>query len=179
MITNRWGLLIFWAIATSAVPAAPSAKTVRWQEYRGYFADSVRALGLAHPIRSGITERTFKVIRSESEWSAYWEPFFKPRSEVAPAITPYPPIPEPPIGFSKFILIVASAGSKPTGGYAIEIASIQAVGAASVVNVLETVPGKTCATTQATTQPSAMALVERTNRRVEFKVSVTTHDCGL
>jgi PrcB C-terminal len=176
MLTRRLGQSILWATATSVALGAPSPKAVEWKEYRFYFSHSINAMGLGRSF-AGPKERTFDVVHSQTEWSAYWEPFFKPRSEVAATITPYPPIPERPIDFDKFTLLVASAGTKATGGYSIEFASIRDDGATLVVSVLETVPGKFCALTQTVTRPTAAALIARTTKQVEFEVSTTTHEC--
>jgi hypothetical protein len=177
MITGQLGPSILWTMATSVALAASSPNAVEWKDYRYYFPNNINALGLGRPF-AGLSGPAFNVVHSESEWSAFWEPFFKPRSEVAASITPYPPIPEPPIDFDKFTLVVASSGTKPTGGYSIKIESIRDDESALVVILVETVPGKTCATTQTFTRPTAMALIPRTTKQVEFEVSTTTFDCG-
>ena len=177
MLTRRLGQSILWATATSLALGAPSSDAVEWKDYRFYFPDRIAAMHLNRSLY-GSEEGTFEVIRSQTEWSTYWEPFFKPRSEVPTTITPYPPIPEPPIDFDNYTLLVISAGTKPTGGYSIKFASIQDNGVALVVSVLETVSGKNCATTQTMTRPTAAALIARTTKQVKFEVSVTTYECA-
>lgn len=173
MLVRRLGQFILWATAASVALGASSPKAVEWKDYRSYFSDTSYAMGLA----VGSNERAYTVVHSQTEWSAYWEPFFKPRSEVATTITPYPPIPEPVIDFNKFTLLIASAGTKPTGGYSIEFASIRDEGTKLVATVLETVPGIHCALTQTSTRPTATALIARTTKPIKFEVSTTTHEC--
>jgi PrcB C-terminal len=155
---------------------AQSPKVVEWNEYRFYFSNSDNAMGL-HGSDAGSEKRSFNVVRSQSEWSTYWEPFFKSRSEVA-ATTPYPPIPEPPIDFDKHTLLVVRAGMKPTGGYTIEFSSVRDYGEMLVVSLLETVPGRSCGVTETLTYPTAAALITRTTKEIEFEVSTTTHECS-
>jgi protease stability complex PrcB-like protein len=178
MLTRRLGQSILWATATSVALGAPLSNAVEWKAYRFYFPNSISAMGLWRSSSADRSnERTFDVVHSQAEWSAYLEPFFKPRSEVAATITPYPPIPEPPIDFDKFTLLIASMGMKPTGGFGIEFASIRDDGTTLVASVLETVPGKYCGLTQTVTRPTAQVLIARTTKQVEFEVSTTIHEC--
>jgi hypothetical protein len=177
MLTRRLGQCILWATATSVALGAPSSNAVEWKAYRYYFPSGMGAMGLGRSLPDPSNVRTFDIVRSQAEWSAYLEPFFKPRSEVAATITPYPPIPDPPIDFDKFTLLIASSGTKPTGGYSIEFASIRDEGATLVASVIETVPGKFCGLTQTVTRPTAEVLIARTTKQVEFEVSTTIHEC--
>jgi hypothetical protein len=178
MLTRRLGQSILLATATSVALGAPSSNAVEWKAYRFYYPNSINAMGLSRSSSADRpNERTSNVVHSQAEWSTYLEPFFKPRSEVAATITPYPPIPEPAIDFDKFTLLIASMGTKPTGGFSIEFASIRDDGATLVANVLEAVPGKFCATTQTVTRPTAQVLIARTTKQVEFEVSTTIHEC--
>jgi hypothetical protein len=139
MLVRRLGQSILWATAASVALGAASPNAVEWKNYRFYFPDSINVMGLARSPFAGSKERAYTVVHSQTEWSAYWEPFFKPRSEVAATITPYPPIPEPAIDFNNFTLLIASAATKSTGGYSIEFASIRDEVTKLAVSVLETV----------------------------------------
>jgi hypothetical protein len=177
MLTRRLAQSIFWATATSVALGAPSSNAVEWKAYHFYFPNSINAMDLGRSSSGFPIERTFDVVHSQTEWSAYLEQFFKPRAEVAATITPYPPIPEPPIDFDKYTLLVASAGTKATGGFGIEFASIRDDGATLVASVLETVPGKFCGLTQTVTRPTAQVLIARTTKQVKLEVSTTIHEC--
>jgi hypothetical protein len=175
-IARQFGYCVFlWAAATTLAFGGPTRK-VEWKPYRYYFSNDVNAMGLGQNF-VGPKEPAYYVIHSQSEWSAYWVPFFKPLSEAGAVIAPYPPIPDPPIDFSKFTLLIASTETKPTGGYSLEFASILDDEAALIVSLVETIPGKLCGLTTIITKPTASALVERTSKPIRFQVSTVTHEC--
>jgi hypothetical protein len=109
-------------------------------------------------------ERT--VIRSEAGWREAWA-----------KLCESPPAAAPAVDFSRDMLLVAALGQRPTGGYAVQIASANVAGGVLRVEVVETRPGIGCMTTQALTYPVAVARVPRHDGEVEFVERVDVHTC--
>jgi hypothetical protein len=117
---------------------------------------------------SGITERSRRVIRGRDTWEAYWTQLM---ANLAP--TPSPPA----VDFTQTMVIAATMGSKPTGGYLIEIKEIVQTGNDLQVTVKESSPGPSCVTIQVLTAPAVAVLVPRTEGSVEFVEKTATVDC--
>jgi hypothetical protein len=117
---------------------------------------------------SGVDARRRSVIRSDAEWAAFW-------SQVYSRQSPTPP--RPAVDFAESIVIVAAMGTRPSGGYAIELEAIGKVGTDYHVIVRETSPGRNCATTSALTQPVVAARVARTDGKVSFLERPITLQC--
>jgi hypothetical protein len=128
--------------------------------------DQVQVLAYEHS--SGIEERRRAVLRSEAEWADFWTQLHQGRS----------PVPErPPVDFAQAMVIVAAMGTRPTGGYDIEVEAVGRSGAAYHVIVRETAPGRNCMTTQALTQPVAALRVPRSDGTVSFIERSETERC--
>jgi hypothetical protein len=108
-ILNLWlGALILSAMASASVSAASE-----WIPYNGTFPGMVGSLcSEAHPA-------TYIAVRSRDEWVAYWEPL-RPRIWQTPTTTTAPTVPQPEVDFSKYIVLVANSGCKPSGGYNVQ-----------------------------------------------------------
>jgi hypothetical protein len=96
---------------------------------------------------------TYVAVRSHDERVTYWESL-RPRTWQTPTITPAPAVPQPEVDFSKNIVLVASSGCKPSGGYTVQIDSIQRDESVLTVNVIEGEPGKGCGVTSTLTNPT-------------------------
>lgn len=131
-------------------------------------ADSLPFVILHQDSYSGIDERRRNLVRTEAEWHELW-------SEIAGHRVPPP---EPPqVDFERRMVIVAAMGSKPTGGYAIDIARVRTEGDRIVVEVVETSPGPGCMTTQAFTAPVVAVTVEKRAGEAEFEERVVSEPC--
>lgn len=129
---------------------------------------------LFHPIEgvrssfSLIPDRRRFVIRDEAAWRSFWREL---HGNVVPP-------PEPPaVDFSRQMVIGASMGQRPSGGYAIDIEEIYEDGGTLFPVVLETSPGPLCTTIQVITAPVVAVLVERTGASVTFVEKTETRDC--
>jgi len=71
---------------------------------------------LAKGSQSGVRERKFVVIKSESDWQALWA------SHSSLSIPPQKP---PLVDFRTEMIVAVFAGEKSTGGYSIEITRVQ------------------------------------------------------
>ena len=117
---------------------------------------------------SGIDSRRRGVIRGEAEWSAFWDEVHSRRS----------PVPErPDVDFEQSMVIVASMGTRPTGGYEITFDAVGRTGADYHVVVRESAPGRSCGTTAALTQPVTAVRVARSDGNVSFIERTSTLRC--
>jgi hypothetical protein len=112
---------------------------------------------------------TRSIIRDEPAWRALWQALFANRSVMPPL---------PAIDFTREMVIAVAIGSRPTGGYRVEITAVHAMGGDLYISFRETQPDPaTCVTTQALTSPAALARVSRSVGRVHFVGSVSVHRC--
>jgi len=118
---------------------------------------------------SGITDRRRLVIDEPEEWSDFWAEL---SANVAP--TPDPPS----LDFGSQVVIAATMGQRPTGGYFIRIEGVSRAGAELRVVVVETSPAADCLTTQAFTAPSTAVTVPRPVGEVDFVEEAETRDCS-
>lgn len=119
-------------------------------------------------LSSGLDEAGQLVVRDSAAWAALW-----PRM-----LGTHSPKPRPPaVDFSREMLIVASMGTRPTGGFVVFIESAATVGDSLRVVVREQSPGPRCGTTAALSAPVALARVTRTELPVSFVARRVVRDC--
>ena len=117
---------------------------------------------------SGINDRRRLVIRDAAAWQAFWNQ----------AHGRYVPVPSAPvIDFSANIVIAATMGGRPTGGYGIEIESLHEASGDVFAIVIERSAGPSCGTTQAFTAPVIAVRVPRPGADVTFVDQSKTIDC--
>lgn len=117
---------------------------------------------------SGINQKKRFVIKSEEEWATTWASISKNRDPKRPA---------PRVDFARNMVVVAAMGQRLTGGFSVEIGSVQLNGSTLSVEVRETSPGPACATSGVITFPIAAELVPRTEGEVTFVESSQMADC--
>lgn len=118
------------------------------------------------PVR--IEARRHEAIRHPDAWLALWR---EATAGTEPAPEP------PPVDLDIRTILLAAAGEKPTGGYAVTIEAAHLIGDTLHVDVLERSPGQGCMTTQAITYPLAAVTVERVDAEARFHVRRETGDC--
>ena len=118
---------------------------------------------------SGIPDRRRVLIDGPEEWAGFW-------AELSANLVPTPDAPD--IDFESHVVIAATMGLKPTGGYAIRIKEVSRTGDDLRVVVVETSPGVGCITTQAFTAPATAVTVDRPVGEVEFVEEAETQDCS-
>ena len=117
---------------------------------------------------SGLTERERIVVRDAQSWASLWTRL----------VGSHRPAPAPPaVDFSREMLVVASMGTRPSGGYAIYIDGVAAVRGNLVVSTREVSPGRRCGVTAALTAPVALARLERSELPVSFISRSVVRDC--
>lgn len=114
---------------------------------------------IVNPETSGIADAQRRVLRSNAEWQAYWAVIHGNR-------TPRPSL--PPVNFNDEMLIVASMGRQPTGGYSISIDEVYQSPAGIVAVVTETSPAPNCQVTQVVTAPVDVVRIPASNQNVRF-----------
>lgn len=117
---------------------------------------------------SGFTTAERIVVRDSTTWATVW-----PR--IVGSHRPSPPVPR--VDFATEMIVVASMGTRATGGYTIAIASVHVVGDSVRVVVREQSPGTRCGTTAALGHPVALARVDRSERPVAFVTRSAVHEC--
>lgn len=105
---------------------------------------------------SSITDERQMVIKDEQSFKDMWQHIDAVRG-----------LPE--IDFEDDMVIAVFMGEKPTGGYVIEIVSIEEYADSIVVNIKETVPGEDEMTTQALTYPYHVVSTDNTEKQVRFE----------
>lgn len=118
---------------------------------------------------SGIPDRRRLVIRDAPAWAALW-------NEAASMQHPQPPLPH--VNFAQQMLIVATMGTRPSGGHSIEIDGVYAAGGRLHVAVREVAPAASCGTTGALTAPVMVVRVARSDAPVVFVERSEVRDCS-
>jgi hypothetical protein len=116
---------------------------------------------------SGINDRRRTVITDAETFAATWQQAYRNQE-------PPPQLPE--IDFAKDVVVLASMGTRSSGGYSIDITAEVSEARLRVI-VLETSPGPTCAVTAALTAPVHMVLAPRTGGSPIFVEETRTRNC--
>ena len=94
-------------------------------------------------------------VRTASEWQAVWK-------DHAPSAR------LPRVDFAKNMVVGIFLGTRPTGGYSVEIVSVEATGGEIVVTYRETRPGRDAMLTQALTSPVHLVSIPKQQGTVRF-----------
>lgn len=117
---------------------------------------------------SAIESSRRDVIRTESEWEAFWAEAHANRTGTEPA---------PEVDFDRSMVVLATMGRRSTGGHSIDIAGVYATAGGIVTEVIETEPGEGCVVTQAMTAPAVAVSVERRSGEANWLVRQETSTC--
>jgi len=107
---------------------------------------------LLHQTASGLGERLREVIRDQATWAAIWGRIHEP-------VAPQPPL--PPVDFSRHMLIVAAAGTRPSGGFGITVRSVALRDGKVEVSVVESCPAPGAMVITVLTQPVEVVRLDR------------------
>lgn len=119
-------------------------------------------------IYGSLRSRERLVVRTTEAWEEIW-------SRMTSNYTPQPPAPE--VDFESEMVIIASMGSRPTGGFGINVVQVAESEGTVYVVVNETSPGSRCMTTQALTSPVTAVRVQRRDGPVTFLERESVSDC--
>ena len=126
----------------------------------------VAMVGYRHT--SGFDTQQQLVVRDSATWATTW-------TRLLGSHSPKPPLPA--VDFSREMLVIASMGTRSSGGYTVGIDSVFLARDTVFFRVRETSPGSRCGTTAALTSPVGLARVERTDRPIAFTISSVTTEC--
>lgn len=126
----------------------------------------------------------YLAVRSQEDWIKFWE-----RGSLEPTLAGDPPpattaprLLPPKIDFTRFILLIAETGVKPSSGYMTIIESVKTVPDPSnkivtYAHVIEMGPGNCPRLTQLTSAVS-YALIPQTTNEIRFIISKADSDCS-
>lgn len=117
---------------------------------------------------SGLREPKELVVDDEEAWADVW-------ARIHEDVSPKPELPE--VDFDEKVVLVTALGEQPTGGYSIFFAGAVRRENEIVVDVSTMSPGAGCGVTDALTQPIDIALLARTNARIEFRRHAEVRVC--
>jgi hypothetical protein len=130
-------------------PAPPPASGA--SPYAAYGGQTLQIRRIGQWSSSGITTPTREMIRDDSAYARFWGSL---RAGQRPAVD-----------FSRDVVIAVAAGQRMTGGHSIAVERVTRTGDGLAVEVVETVPGPGCMTTQALTQPVDVVVVAAADAR--------------
>jgi hypothetical protein len=122
----------------------------------------------AFALYSGVNVPENLVIRDAAAWSALWQ-------NIHATTEPVPPLPD--IDFSLEMIVASALGARNSGYNVLLTRATEGSGGVQI-EVLETSPGATCATTQALTQPIDLGRVARRDGPVRFLATQHVERCG-
>ena len=105
---------------------------------------------------SGIDRAEQLVVRSDAEYKSLWQRHAPGR-------------PAPAVDFAKQMVVAVFLGSRPSGGYQVQISGVRSEGDALVVQWSETRPAAGQAAAQVMTAPSHIVSVPRHAGNVRFE----------
>lgn len=117
---------------------------------------------------SGIPDARRTVIRTQEEWEAFWDEF---QANRLPQTDP------PVVDFSAQMVVVATMGTRSSGGYEITVENVFADGGSLIVHVLEASPGTSCLTTESLTAPATAVTVPASDSAPDWVEAELTRDC--
>jgi hypothetical protein len=165
----RHGLLIAFLTLTVTAPAHAQATSVDFQVI--HFSG----------VRGSVVN--YLAVRTQDEWIKFWE-----RGSLEPTLAGDPPpattAPRPPppkIDFTRYILLIAETGVKPSSGYETIFESVNTAPdwsnkMVTSVHVIEMGPGDCPRLTQLTSSVS-YALIPKTTNEIRFVVTKADSDC--
>ena len=109
---------------------------------------------------------TMLVVRDQQSWQSLW-------SQMTANQFPAPQLPA--VDFTKDMVLVAAAGTRPTTGYSVSITDATESSGGVTVNVTITNPG--CVVSDLVTSPVDVATIARRDGTVGFVVTRKTHNC--
>jgi hypothetical protein len=114
---------------------------------------------------SGIADSRRMVIQDQEAWTAFW-------TELGVGE-------RPEVDFKRNVVIAVAMGQRSSGGYDIAVQGVSGAAGELTVDVIETSPAPTCATTMALTQPVdvVVALGAAGSRSWNFRERKETREC--
>ena len=128
---------------------------------QGVAGERVQFVTIDQGFRSGVRERKFLVIKSETEWKLLWQAH----------VQPFIPAKElPHVDFVNEMIVAVFLDEKPSGGYKVEITSIEEDRAKGQLRIVsrESKPPVGSVAIQALTQPYHVVRVKKSDLTTTF-----------
>ena len=106
--------------------------------------------------QSRIEEARDVIVRSAAEWATLWTLHAGDR-------------PRPAVDFARSTVLGVFLGTRPTGGYSVEITAIEREGASLVVTCREARPARDAMLSQVITMPFHLVRIDRHAGPIQFK----------
>lgn len=116
----------------------------------------------------GFKEKSNQIISDQKEFSKIWDQAFVNYMNKESA---------PEVDFTKNIVLLIALGEKTSGGHTIKVNSIVESNENTIVNILETCPGKGCMTTESITYSYQIVQIEKPNKPIQFSTIEKIIDC--
>jgi hypothetical protein len=123
---------------------------------------------LHYRFTSGLDQPGQIVVRDSATWVRLWPEIGRNHSPAAPL---------PAVDFSREMLVIASMGSRSSGGYAIWVENATVANDTLRIALREQSPGPRCGTPAMLTAPVALARMERTDLPITFMTTRGTSHC--
>jgi len=109
-----------------------------------------------HGTQSQIEDAREVAVRTAAEWQALWKEHAPPSAKL------------PGVDFAKDMVVGVFLGTRPTGGYSVDIVSVESSGSETVVIYRETQPARDAMLTQALTSPVHLVRIPQQKGAVRF-----------
>jgi PrcB C-terminal len=119
--------------------------------YAPYGGQTLQIRRIGQWSSSGLTAPVREIIKDDSAYARLWASLGAGQ--------------RPTVDFSRDVVIAVAAGQRMTGGHSIAVERVTRTGDGLAVEVVETVPGPGCITTQALTQPVDVVVVAGADAR--------------
>lgn len=113
---------------------------------------------------SGLQERRREVVRDEAAWARLF-------AQIHEGVAPRPA--RPSVDFSRDMLVAVATGTRPSGGFDIQVQGVTRRGGSLEVTVLETCPAPGARVSLGLTQPVEVVRVPRAERDPTFQETRT------
>ncbi len=117
---------------------------------------------------STIGDRRRLVLDNAADWVEFW-------NELQAVVIPAPPPPN--IDFGRYIVIAATMGQQPSGGYAVELDEVFETDGTIFTIVVEVTPAPGCARPPVITAPAAAIRIDRVDSRIQFVEETRAASC--
>jgi hypothetical protein len=117
---------------------------------------------------SGMTTPQRLVVRDTATWTELWP-------QIVGSNRPIPPVPA--VDFSDDLVIVAAMGTKPTGGYSIDVDEVRVASEDAAISVQSRSPATGCLVTPLVTAPLSIVVVPRFAGRPTFVEHASQRTC--
>jgi hypothetical protein len=140
------------APSAPTTPSAPSATSAP----SAPISTPVQMQTLNADLMSGISRAEHVVARDQKQWQALWQRHAPGR-------------PLPAVDFTRNLVVAVFLGSRPSGGYQVEISGVRQEGDTLIVQWREAVPGPGQVAAQVLTSPSHLVTVPRHAGDIRFE----------